>query len=157
MISDYLEINLTTLVWVKPEKWTEIQDVTANPHLAKIWSTKVFALAPERTALYISIILSFVICWFLWDKRIDHYYLCHCATWIVLNEATVRRFSDRKKIPYKLCFFVLFHQPEPFPNLLLGVVGVRGQEDDVLLCQLVTSLVPLVKPDRDSIHYILYF
>ena len=30
-------------------------------NLAKIWSTKVLAFAPERTALYISIILSFVI------------------------------------------------------------------------------------------------
>ena len=53
--------------------------------------------------------------------------------------------------------FGVFHQPEPFPNLLLGVVGVRGQEDHVLLCQLVTSLVPLVKPVLESIHYILYF
>ena len=49
----------------------------------------------------------------------------------------------------------LFDQPEPFPNLLLGVVGVRGQEDHVLLCQLVTSLVPLVKPEQDStLHFV---
>ena len=76
--ANYLEIDLATFVRVKPFKiWIYQKYFFANfsfifffgkSYLAKIWSTKVFALAPDKTALNISIHIFYI--------RIYYYTLC---------------------------------------------------------------------------------